>query len=544
MAEENGSEKPARNTNPRLGRKESEAPPPPHEVNTARSWPAEFRWPGGGSALRADSESQDNVEAPESCSTPDGSAEGEWEPDGGPYERAWTIRGGGQENERLREAFRRLARRATAALGNRFNHPDQSVDVWLDRVFEYHKAINARGDSDDWRLKRIAEGSAEYCAELATRHHEAKDTDVERTFRDLERQFNSLPNPHGDLRAIRRSQIHLPELSEPTMRKLTVQRDSTMGHLKLTDEEISALDRERQRLDGISTKWPPNDPRHRDPRFATQKARWLGVTPSVRAAEAIFRGMTAEYWSHWCPSGTRYETYASWLELISDKVSTQLETTWMRHSAVTDRWFRITCKPAIEQALEALVKQAIAQARNVEISNIERKQRVTVFRTVDKHPTAQRDPSLRPESGELGLTSPKAVSSAPDIQASENAPTAFAWDEVEIYIPNDLEAQIVFVGRPPRTVDFVGMGFADGRSRSGKKPNKLWDLLLKFARQRGRIENPQQAGLRDWNTVESRVWGLNRVLKRYFQISGSPIRFDNGAYECIFKIKLNLLPGI
>jgi hypothetical protein len=67
---------------------------------------------------------------------------------------------------------------------------------------------------------------------------------------------------------------------------------------------------------------------------------------------------------------------------------------------------------------------------------------------------------------------------------------------------------------------------------------------LAFARLKGRIENPKQAGLSDWRKVEQRVWGLNTALKVYFRISDSPIRYINKGYESTFKIKANPFSGV
>ena len=129
-----------------------------------------------------------------------------------------------------------------------------------------------------------------------------------------------------------------------------------------------------------------------------------------------------------------------------------------------------------------------------------------------------------------------------EARAAKEKPNGPAtWEGVEIFVPNDFHAQIVFLGCPPRTLSFEDMGFADGRGKKGKKPNKLWELLLAFARAEGRIENATQAGLArsEWPTVEQRVWALNRALKGYFGIPDTPIRFTDNGYEFTFKIKAN-----
>ena len=164
----------------------------------------------------------------------------------------------------------------------------------------------------------------------------------------------------------------LPALSDSTKRKLAVQWDTIRDKQKLTDEDLAGYDRERQKLLSIATKWSRNDRRHRDPRFATQRARWIGESASVRAAEARFRGIDWDYWQHWCHSGAQYEAYAVWLDSLKRDTVAELASIWNGKSDVTDRWFAGTCAPAIEKALAALVKQRIAQARDVESKRLER----------------------------------------------------------------------------------------------------------------------------------------------------------------------------
>jgi hypothetical protein len=136
---------------------------------------------------------------------------------------------------------------------------------------------------------------------------------------------------------------------------------------------------------------------------------------------------------------------------------------------------------------------------------------------------------------------PGALKTRPDETATKKPTGLRKWDEVEIFIPNELEAQIVLPNLPTRVRGFENMGFADRRGKGATKPNTLWDLLLAFARLKGRIENPKQAGLSDWKRVEQRVWALNRALKRHFDIPDSPIRFIDRGYGSVFKIKADPL---
>jgi hypothetical protein len=452
----------------------------------------------------------------------------------------WTLRGGGDEPQRSRDEFRRLARRAIFALGERLTNPDEAVDAWLDRVFEFRKGMNTLSTWDNWRLKRILEGSAEYSAELATRFHEAGNLDAERTFGELERQFRQSPDPPADLRAIRRNEIHAPDFSASTKRKFDVQWEAIRESQRVTDEDIAECDRERQRHLGMPAN-PPSHVRTLRPHVA---ARDLGFAASISAAQVYFRAIEPEYWKRWCSTETAYERYESWLEVVADEVSGRLASIWKKGSAATHLWFKTTCGPAIENAVAALAKQRITQARKVELSNIERKQRAETVVNSQESRKSQTDRAPVAEPCQNESSRPKATLPAPDHK--EKPPDPASWGELEIFIPNDLEAQIVLQGRSPRTLGFEEMGLADSRGKTGKKANKLWRLLLKFARLKGRIESANEAGLpaSEWKTVEQRVWALNAALKQHFGIPGSPIRFIKGGYESMFKIKANPLSDL
>lgn len=160
----------------------------------------------------------------------------------------------------------------------------------------------------------------------------------------------------------------LPLLSEATKRKLELQWETVRDQQKLTDQELSDYDKERQRLLRI----PANPPSHVRPLRPHFTARNVGLTQSVTAAEARFRGLDREYWSNWCSSRFGYEVYRDWLDTITRQVSVELAKIWKGRSDVTDRWFDTTCAPAMEKALAALVKQRIAQARDVETKRLER----------------------------------------------------------------------------------------------------------------------------------------------------------------------------
>jgi hypothetical protein len=160
----------------------------------------------------------------------------------------------------------------------------------------------------------------------------------------------------------------LPVLSEATKRKLELQWETVRDKQKLKPDEVSDYDKERQRL----LRMPANPPSHVRPLRPHWAARDVGLIQSVRAAEARFRGIDSEYWSHWCSSGLGYEVYRDWLDSVTRQVPAELASIWKGRSVVTDQWFDSTCAPAIGKALAVLLKQRIAQARDVETKRLER----------------------------------------------------------------------------------------------------------------------------------------------------------------------------
>jgi hypothetical protein len=150
------------------------------------------------------------------------------------YDPVWNVRGGGDDPETPRESFKRLARRAVVALGHSFTNRSEAVDVWLSRLHEFHAGRKSRRYAPEhWRVNHVLEASAEYCAELGTCFHEARNSEAERTFADLERQFRESPDARADLTAIRRRETCLEdtgaELTQPATGVATKGR--TIGHV-------------------------------------------------------------------------------------------------------------------------------------------------------------------------------------------------------------------------------------------------------------------------------------------------------------------------
>jgi hypothetical protein len=162
-----------------------------------------------------------------------------------------------------------------------------------------------------------------------------------------------------------------PTLSDSATRKLAVLQDDLRDKEKLTDADLSGCDHERQRLMRIVAKPAPGQNLSR----AREKARWLGVGPSTRVALGLFRAIDSEYWTCWNRADEPYEVYAGWLETLKQETVAVLQSIWQGRSASSDKWFAQACKPEIEKALSEHVRGRIAQARQVEMIRLGRKQR-------------------------------------------------------------------------------------------------------------------------------------------------------------------------
>ncbi len=257
------------------------------------------------------------------------------------YWRPWSD--SGSTCETFEQWLKGLKERVLRELASVWESGPEAIRAWYERACEptVERAVNSlaqkwTGQSRDAELKRVESASDSHVSD-------------EGAMRDL------------------------PVLSESTKRKLAVQWDTLRDKQKITDEDLSSYDRERQRLLlGIAADPPLGILRRAAERADPQgAARLFGLDPSVRAAEARFRGIDWEYWSNWCSSGFGYEVYRDWLACATRQVLDELSSIWKGRSAVTDQWFQATCAPAIEKALDVLVKKRIAQARDVETKRLE-----------------------------------------------------------------------------------------------------------------------------------------------------------------------------
>jgi hypothetical protein len=168
--------------------------------------------------------------------------------------------------------------------------------------------------------------------------------------------------------------VDMPTLSDSKRRKLAVLWESIRDDKELTDEAVCGYDLGRQWLLGLVAK-PPNGMNLGRLNISDRRvaAGWLGIDPSVKAAEAWFRKIDWEYWLEWCTftDCTEHRTYAAWLEKIKRDIMAELESIWKGRSAVTDRWLEEKCGPAVEKALSAIIERRVAQARDVAVGKLE-----------------------------------------------------------------------------------------------------------------------------------------------------------------------------
>jgi hypothetical protein len=181
--------------------------------------------------------------------------------------------------------------------------------------------------------------------------------------------------PEADLQADNRTEIHRPQLSESTQRKLGLQWEGIRESQKLTEKDLVRYDTALQNYHRVTAKWPRFDPRRRDPRYTTQATYRLGEAQSESAAKARFGIEEDEYWLYWCSSGADSKTYATWLDTLKQDIVDEFKSLWKGRSAATDRWFEKTCKPAIEKVLSPLIERRTGRARKVEISRLDREGR-------------------------------------------------------------------------------------------------------------------------------------------------------------------------
>ena len=159
----------------------------------------------------------------------------------------------------------------------------------------------------------------------------------------------------------------LPELSDSTKRKLALRWSILLDTNGLTGEHLHWHERERDRLQRIAAQSPRPVRDWRTERETDE----TGIPSSVTVAKGRFNDLMEEYWRLWLSSGDRYESLVGWLEVLKRQVPEEIAPIWTDGSKSVGRWYKRACRPAVEKALAALVKEGTARARGEELKRLE-----------------------------------------------------------------------------------------------------------------------------------------------------------------------------
>jgi hypothetical protein len=169
---------------------------------------------------------------------------------------------------------------------------------------------------------------------------------------------------------------NLPELSDSTKRKLELRWRALLDSNGLTGEHFHWHEQERDRLRRLAAQSPTGVPGvpHSLRKPTTDD---IGVVASVTVAAERFNGLTLEYGRVWRSSGDRYESLVGWLEVLKQRVSIEIASIWAGASKSIERWYQRACRPAVEETLAKLVKDASASARTMELAVLDREKVAT-----------------------------------------------------------------------------------------------------------------------------------------------------------------------
>jgi hypothetical protein len=295
----------------------------------------------------------------------------------------------------------------------------------------------------------------------------------------------------------------LPELSDSTKRKLTLQWSSHLDANRLTGDHLQWHEWERDRCRRIAAQSPRPGFDWRNELAVDQ----TGIRQSVAVAEARFKGLWAEYWQVWLSSGSGYESFVCWLEGLKRMVSAEVASVWKGHSTSIDGWYERACRPAVEKVLAELVKGGTNRARDWEILRLE-----------------------------MGANSEASVTTASTVKSETRDSAAARWDAVKISFLSEERVQI-WSGAKTETCNYDELGFADRRD---EKPNRAWLILKALAQKKGVIKQTSDTEERSWPKVERRMLEVRKALRKHFGISDDPLPFVTGTgYQACFKIELS-----
>lgn len=114
------------------------------------------------------------------------------------------------------------------------------------------------------------------------------------------------------------------------------------------------------------------------------------------------------------------------------------------------------------------------------------------------------------------------------------------WPEIDIRFLDDTAERVeITVGLQTLNRTYTDLGFED-RRKQPSRPNRLWQMLYKFAEGRGRVPHKRgstEAGAKEYSRREKAVQDLRPALQELFGVEDNPILFINGVYEAQFRIR-------
>jgi hypothetical protein len=150
----------------------------------------------------------------------------------------------------------------------------------------------------------------------------------------------------------------LPELSDLTKRKLTLRWSALLDNNQLTGEHLQ-----------WHLQWQEGE--YLLSQFAAQISPGRGLRASVTVSERRLKDLIGEYWGLWTSSGDGFEVFVDYLRKLQEQVAAEIASVWRGNSEAIDGWYETACRPAVEKALSALVKQGINRARAAELKRLE-----------------------------------------------------------------------------------------------------------------------------------------------------------------------------
>lgn len=166
----------------------------------------------------------------------------------------------------------------------------------------------------------------------------------------------------------------LPQLSEPTKRRLALQLERSRHQHRLTLEDLAAYSRASATDRKLAASRIPDIDRRRlrpwlDSYLRSRKVS--GIDSSVAVAKERFGLLASEYWPIWVSSGAEYEAFSNQIEVLESQVSADLGSIWKEHSHDSETWYQQGCAPAVEAQLTDLGKYWVQRAIDEELHRSE-----------------------------------------------------------------------------------------------------------------------------------------------------------------------------